>query len=66
LTPKSIGCLRDRTEVSLELQGGLAMSALEDSSHDQANQDEGKQAEQLECHNIRFALGSRAGSQMSL
>ena len=42
------------------------MSALKDSSHDQANQDERKQAEQLERHDIRFALGPRAGSQMSL
>jgi hypothetical protein len=39
------------------------MSALEDSSHDQANQDERKQAEQLECHDIRFALSSRAAAK---
>ena len=32
------------------------MSALKHSSHDQANQDERKQAEQLERHDIRFAL----------
>ena len=39
------------------------MSALEDSSHDQANQDEGKQAEQLECQDICFALGSCSAGQ---
>ena len=58
--------LPTRARCSQEPQGGLAMSALEDSSHDQANQDEGKQAEQLECHDICFALGSRAGSHVSL